>query len=341
MHWTVVAPFIREQSDSQWLTPFVPGQRHQFRCIPRQGSTINWHDAALPVTGRDEWLRLWNQSQEAVKAKQGGIITVFPQLAATVGLQQRFSLKRFPVIAWWFNVGTCYSGLKAWLACNSLKDINRFIVHTSSEREIYSQWLGLPLERFEFVPLQVPEIPVTYKEETTHPFILATGSACRDYPLLFEAVKKLNIRAVVVSGPRALAGLSVPPQVETPFGLERQEILRLGQEARINVVPMTEEGPTAGTRAIVEAMRMGRAVIATRRSGIEDYIKDGKTGILVEPNSLDDLVQAINKLWNDQELRDRIGQAAARYTAENCSDEAAGAAMGRILDQVANETHLN
>ncbi|MBW4547257.1 MAG: hypothetical protein KME25_22885 [Symplocastrum torsivum CPER-KK1] len=60
----------------------------------------------------------------------------------------------------------------------------------------------------------------------------------------------------------------------------------------------------------------------------------------MEPNSVDDLVQAIDKLWNDQELRERLGQEAARYTAENCSDEAAGSAMGRILDQVANETHL-
>jgi glycosyltransferase involved in cell wall biosynthesis len=268
---------------------------------------------------------------------QGGIITVFPQLAATVGLRQRFARKRFPVVAWWFNVGTCYTGVKAWLARNSVKDINRFIVHTRCEAEIYSQWLGLPLERFEFVPLQVAEIPVTYQEETERPFILSTGSACRDYPTLFDAVKKLNLRTVVVSGPRALAGLTIPSQVEAPFDLNKQEILRLGQEARINIVPMTKEGPTAGTVTIVEAMRMGRAVIATRRSGIEDYIIDGETGILVEPHSVDDLAQAIDRLWNDHELRDRLGKAAYRYAAENFSDEAAGTALGRILDSVEEE----
>jgi len=341
MHWTVIAPFIKEQNKDTWLSAYVPREQHQFHLIPHTGANVNWHDRNSPVTGREEWLRFWHQTGEALKIRQSGVITVFPQLAATVALRQRFARQHFPVVAWWFNVGTCYRGLKRWLAQNNLKDINRFVVHTRCEREIYSQWLGIPLERFEFVPLQVGEIPVIYKEETSQPFILATGSACRDYPTLFKAVKKLNLRTVVVSGPRVLEGLTIPPQVEVPFGLKKHEILRLGQEARINIVPMTKEGPTAGTVTIVEAMRMGRAIIATRRSGVEDYIEDEETGILVEPNSVDDLAQAIDRLWNDEELRNRLGREAGRYAAEHFSDEAAGAALGRILDSVADEICLH
>jgi glycosyltransferase involved in cell wall biosynthesis len=339
MHWTVVAPFNAKRTNSDWLAPYVPGERHQFYFIPRPGGDVNWHNKSSAVTGKQEWSQFWQQTNEALQVRQGGIVTVLPQLAATVGVRQRFARKRFPVVAWWFNVGVCYSGVKALLAQNTLKDINRFIVHTRCEGDMYSEWLGLPRERFEFVPLQVREIPITYQEDTSHPFIFSTGSACRDYPTLFEAAKKLNLRTVVVSGPRSLEGLTIPPQVEAPFHLKKPDILRLGQEARINVIPMTKEGPTAGTVTIVEAMRMGRAVIATRRSGIEDYIKDGETGILVEPGSVDDLVQAIDKLWNDKELREKIGKQAYLYAAENFSDQAAGASLGRILDTVADEVN--
>jgi hypothetical protein len=42
-------------------------------------------------------------------------------------------------------------------------------------------------------------------------------------------------------------------------------------------------------------------------------------------------------LWNDHELRDRLGKAAYRYATENFSDEAAVTALGRILDSVEDE----
>ncbi len=42
-------------------------------------------------------------------------------------------------------------------------------------------------------------------------------------------------------------------------------------------------------------------------------------------------------MWNDHELRDRLGKAAYRYATENFSDEAAGTALGRILDSVEDE----
>ena len=336
MHWTIAAPFIQEANDSDWLTPFVPGKRHHFSVIPRQGVNQNWHNRASSVTDKKEWLEFWHQSKEALQTTQGGVITVFPQLAAMMGVRQRLARKHIPVVAWWFNTNA-YSGIKAWLAQNSLQSIDRLIVHTRCEREFYSQWLGIPLECFEFVPLQVGEIPVTYAEETDNPFILATGSAYRDYPTLFEAVSRLGIKTVVVSGPRTLQGLNIPSHVETPFGLKKHEIMRLVQQARLNIVPMVPEGVTAGIVTIAEAMRLGRAVIATRRSGVEDYIKDEDTGLLVKPNSVDDLTQAIDRLWNDEELRNRLGRAAGCYAAEHFSDEAAGVALGRVLDSVADE----
>ena len=339
MQWNIVAPFFHEPSNSGWLTPFVPGERHNFHLIPRRDvwANLSWHKRASRVTGYGEWLGFWHQSSEALAALPGGIITVFPQLAAMVSLRQRFTPKRCPVVAWCFNVGACYPGLKRELARTALKSIDRFVVHSRRERENYSQWLGLPLERFVFVPLQRAEIPVIHQEETTHPFILAMGSAHRDYPTLLEAVSRLGLRTIIVAGKHALAGLTVPPQVELLSGLTPDQCYRLAQSARVNIVPLVDHKTAAGQVTVVEAMRMSRALVATRCIGTEDYIKDGETGLLVKPGSVDDLTQAINMLWNDQELRSRLGGEAGRYSAEHFSDQVAGAALGRILDAVADE----
>jgi glycosyltransferase involved in cell wall biosynthesis len=344
MHWTVAAPWFHKSNLTHelWLTPYVKGSRHHFDIVPRSELLPNWHERKSAVTGFRDWLIYWQQGSDAIKGTRGGIITVFPQLPAAVGLQRRITGKRIPVVAWLFNVGTCSDGMRRWLAQASLNDIDRFIVHTRREREIYQEWLGIPKERFEFVPFHEKEIPVTFTENNTDPFITALGSAHRDFPTFFHAVEKLNLPTIVASGKRALEGLNIPFQVKTPFGISKADCLRLAQEARISVVPLlpNPKVTAAGQVTIVEAMAMGRAVIATRCHGAEDYIQHGETGLLVEPESVDDLMQAIKMLWNDPELRNRLGQAAQRYAKENFTCEAAAASLSRILDQVADEAGM-
>lgn len=339
MQWTVITPFHDQTNNSGWLTDFVPDKQHQFRMLhrPIRPSAQSWHTRQARVTGYEEWLGFLSQTGTALAQKPDGIITVFPQLAATVGLRQRFAPKPIPVIAWCFNVGACYSGAKRLLSKTALKNVNRFIVHSKRERENVSQWLELPISRFEFVPLQRAEITITETEEMDNPFLLAMGSAQRDYPTFFKALEKLKLRTVLVAGKHALAGLTIPDNVEVRSGLTMDECLKLAQKARISVVPLLDSQTAAGQVTIVEAMRMSRPVIATRCIGSEDYIENGQTGLLVEPYSVDDLVQAIEKLWNDHQLRENIGKQAGDYSSKHFSDEAAGAALGRILDDVAKE----
>ncbi|MEX0271605.1 glycosyltransferase family 4 protein [Leptolyngbyaceae cyanobacterium UHCC 1019] len=336
-HWTIAAPFIHDlEQDGQWLAPYVSGDRHHFNIIPRPKPLRSWHSQSSTFTNCAEWLIYLQHGKDAAEATDGGVITVFPQLASAVGMYQQFSRKKIPVVAWLFNVGTCQSGLRRWMAQASLQQVNRFVVHTRRECEMYSQWLGLPKERFVFLPYQVADIPVTYSENTTQPFIAAIGSAHRDFPTLFQAVETLKLPTVIAAGSRALAGLQLPSLVQAPLDIGKQDCLRLAQEARINILPMKTNSQitAAGQVTIVEAMRMGRVVIASRCNGAEDYITHGETGLLVEPGSTPALIRAIETLWDDPQLRNRIGQNAKNYAAQHFSDEAAGAALQRILDDV-------
>ncbi|MDX2229649.1 MAG: glycosyltransferase [Leptolyngbyaceae cyanobacterium bins.349] len=338
MHWTIAAPFLAGENPGEWLEPFVPGDRHQFSIVPRPKPLANWHNQTSSVTPYQEWLTYWEHGKAAFDTTQGGVITVFPQLASVLGVCQQTSRRRVPVVAWLFNVGTCVAGARQWLAKASLGKVDCFVVHTRREIKMYSEWLGLPADRFEFVPYQAPAHPVVYAENTAQPFMAAIGSAHRDFPTLFEAVEALKIPTVLASGPRALKGLSLPANVQAPMGIGKAECLQLAQEARINVVPMitNDRITAAGQVTIVEAMHMGRALIATRCNGAEDYIINGETGLLVEPNSAKSLKDAIELLWNDADLRNRLGRAAQQYAHENFSDQAAGRSLGRILDRLAD-----
>jgi glycosyltransferase involved in cell wall biosynthesis len=344
MHWTVTAPWIDKSNFKKefWLTNYVNDSRHQLEILPRSEPLPSWHARKSGVTDFKEWLVYAQQASNAIETTQGGIITLFPQLPAAIGLQRRIMDKRIPIVAWMFNVGTCSDGMRRLLAQASLKDIDRFIVHTRREIEIYHQWLGIPKERFEFVHFHEKDIPITFQENNTEPFITSLGSAHRDFPTLFDAVEKLNLPTILASGKRALAGLRIPPQVKAQFGISKSDCLRLAQEARISIVPMlpNPKVTASGQVTIVEAMAMGRAAIATNCNGAEDYIQHGETGLLVKPKSVDDLVQAIDLLWNDSELRNRISKSAQIYAKENFSCEAAGASLSRILDEVADRSGM-
>ncbi|MBP8984552.1 MAG: glycosyltransferase family 4 protein [Syntrophobacterales bacterium] len=83
------------------------------------------------------------------------------------------------------------------------------------------------------------------------------------------------------------------------------------------VFPSLNEGMG---RAVVEAMALGKPVVASRVGGIIDIVRDGENGILVSPADADELAAAIKLLISDPATRERLGEEGKRrvllYDAE-------------------------
>jgi len=67
---------------------------------------------------------------------------------------------------------------------------------------------------------------------------------------------------------------------------------------------MNEDFPNV----ILEAMAMEKAIIASNIAGIPEQIEAGKTGILVDPNNVDQLASALEKLITNKALRATMGR---------------------------------
>ena len=69
-------------------------------------------------------------------------------------------------------------------------------------------------------------------------------------------------------------------------------------------------------RVLVEAMALGRPVVATRVGGIPAVVLDGETGRLVAPDDPPALAGAVTELLKDPGVRRRMGEAGRRRADE-------------------------
>lgn len=65
---------------------------------------------------------------------------------------------------------------------------------------------------------------------------------------------------------------------------------------------------------LLEAMYFGKAVVASRVGGIPEFVGDGTTGLLVDPDDPMALADAMMRLDRDEVLRDSLA-ARGRETA--------------------------
>jgi len=333
--WAVSAPFI-DAADAQWISDFTDCPRHQFAKVTHAGGDVDWHQKKTQVTGLSEWRAFAATATsllDTAVSQQGGAITVFPQLATTAAMRKRVRRIDVPLVAWFFNT-TFGRDPKSMLARPALRSVDRFVVHSTNEIEAYATHLGLPTEDFSFAHVQYGGDVQTDDEATDDPFVFATGSGFRDYGTLFDAVEKLGVKTKIVAGPRVLAGLVPPPNVEILEGINRQGIHRLVRQASVNVLPMNNVGLTAGLITMAEAFRHGRSLVVSDRQGIDDYVEHDANALLVPVSDADAMAESIDALLKDAGLRERLNKGALDTGERHHTDAAAGRRLVAVLDSV-------
>ena len=85
---------------------------------------------------------------------------------------------------------------------------------------------------------------------------------------------------------------------------------------------------------ILEAMRAGLPVIASRVGGVPETVVDGDTGLLVAPGSEAELVCAMRKLVQDPELGIKLGDRGYRRACEHFSNTLVAKKIEAAYDRV-------
>ena len=115
------------------------------------------------------------------------------------------------------------------------------------------------------------------------------------------------------------------------IGKSRSDLLTLWKSADLFVLPSFEEGLPV---ALIEAMALGKACIASQVNAIPEVIKYNETGVLIAPGDASELHRAINNLADNTTLRQELGQNARKLVLENFEEKTIGRKMIRLYESV-------
>lgn len=89
----------------------------------------------------------------------------------------------------------------------------------------------------------------------------------------------------------------------------------------------------------IEAMAHGKPVIGCKGEGIEDFVEDGKTGMLVKPKDVDSLVKALDFLLSHPVEAQKIGKRAGDLVLKHYTWEKNAEKTIKVYKEVLNNAY--
>ena len=130
-----------------------------------------------------------------------------------------------------------------------------------------------------------------------------------------------EVRFVLIGGPvTALAGLSVPPNVQMPGPLPHAvamqqtaslDVALLPNQARVFVSGGSVDiGRWTSPLKLFEYMAAARPIVASRLPVLEEVLTDDRNALLADPASPNDWVDKIRRILDEPALAERLSKAA-------------------------------
>jgi glycosyltransferase involved in cell wall biosynthesis len=197
----------------------------------------------------------------------------------------------------------------------------------------------IPAQRVSVVGggVNLPELPALVERSSTRqPVILFVGSdfvrkggdlLLRAFAMLrpeFPAARLQVLTRAAIPHRLPLAGVEMVSPV-----WDRELLARLYTEADLFALPARLE--TWGD-VILEAAAYGLPCIGTRGQPMEEIIKHGETGLLVQPDNVEELAAAVRRLLSDADLRRQMGLEARNTVLSEFTWDAVVQRMAPVLD---------
>lgn len=319
------------QENWRWL-PYEldekPRQWHFFDAIPNNFLERLWQYPNLAMI-RASW-----QTICLVRRKQADLlVTSHPTLTFWCALLALLQNVKVDHVALSFNLPRIPHGLHYVVAQWVYASVSRFIVHSRSERQFYSESLGIPSGRFEMqhwsqeAPQIQADVPLWEGE-----YICAISEHPQDYRSLMAAMAILPDIPLILVTPRGRAVRSqIAPNVIIQAGLSRRDRINLLQHARFLVFPIRNPHRPCDHATLVTAMQLGKTFVTANLPNVSDYAFHNSNALLYEVANPESLANAIYDLWHDIVRCEILGENGKEFVSTFCTHKLTQQCFAQVL----------
>jgi hypothetical protein len=217
--------------------------------------------------------------------------------------------------------------------------VNRILAHGSDlvivngkgHEPLMQEIYHYPTDRVRYIPLGPRRVSLKWSskvipEETGTILFIGRINKHKGLEYLIKAqpliTKQFPLAHIIIAGqgedlPRCRRFITDPGAFDIYDGFIPGETLAgLFQKASVVVVPYLS---AATSGILMTAYVFGKPVVSTRVGSLPEYVQDGVTGFLVNPENEIQLADAIIRILSDDHLRHQMGENAANWMQEELS----------------------
>ena len=305
-----------------WLEPRFVCEQLNWKCC-----TSHHRGDELPIIG----VKL-SRVRAALEARnlinnhlaENLIVSHGPRVALYSELISRGSSSRVAHLVFSFNFTELPTGVRRSLFRRYLCRADKLVVASMAERDLYSQYFEIEQSRIDFLPWSVrpPLDEMAKPARYTGQYICAIGSQARDYETLVEAMRNLpSIYLILVGSRESIPNKRIPENVKILTDVPLTEAMNILAHSRFMVLPLKSSSVPCGHVTAVSAMHMAKGILATDSIGLSDYLTHGRNSELVPAGDSKLLSAAIERLFEDSTLTERLGAEASVFASQNCTED--------------------
>lgn len=274
--------------------------RHALRWVGLSGQPANALERSI------RGMRLSRYRAAAQAALRAGprsfVISHLPLMTAAVAHLLRLR-GDVPHLGFAFNFTRLPTGRRLQYLQGALRRVDKMVVFSRYEHELYSEHFGIERERFQ--PVIWTQGPPPVQADTglndVRPYLCAIGGEGRDFALLMQVARRLGsaMRVVVVARPQSLVGLEVPDNVTVLTNISLAQTWAIANGSRGVMVPLLTRETCCGQITLVSAKLLGLPLATTRAHATREYV-EGRAAVLeCDPGDVAGFADLARRLYEE------------------------------------------
>ncbi len=197
--------------------------------------------------------------------------------------------------------------------------IDIFICTSQTHCDYCARIFDEPADRFVHLPFGIEDFTKLLNPDELHQqenFILSLGRSNRDWDWLIDSLADSPYKVKIICD--RLHRTDPPANIEILTNVWFADSFRYLAKCKIAVLPIKDRKIASGETVLLQTMSFGKPLVITRPSCLaDDYVEDGVTGLIVDKKK-EALIEAVRKLYEDQELYDKLAKRERqKYEAEH------------------------